>query len=426
MNSTFEDIEGNADEKSGEEEAKEQFTANQVVHNTTEDEEERIEASGSGDGSTTEPSGDIEHEEAEGRVSEGEGDVREPPNVPIYDEDEDGSGQNIGQNGIKNSEDGEQGEQGERNDTVAQEKTSDGSKTQVPKETINKQTAVNVVGNQVMVNQSEVPFDQIRTEESHSQESIGAASKDKLINKSEVNKSKKTVTAETFDRDATEKDIDAYSSGDFETPATQPVRNEPERAMLGTNIEKGAQTENERLVIQDVHGQQNLLNQPDQPGQPLLYEPEEASRGQERSEENMSSQDQRPQIDNATLSDGPAFNAAYSPALDTEGTQIPDLHGVTSPETSSEDNTDEIPVYILSTPSSEDSFAAGDNNASPVFTAPTSSITTESASYAEPPTSPEEVESTLNELDTPQTQDDQYTPPTERSKWRLKLRKKLS
>ena len=427
INATFEDNEGNADKEtdtSGGEQLKEPFAGNQVAQNMTDHEEEETETSGSGDESSTETNDDVEHVEAEGKVSEGEGDVREPPNVPIFDNDEHGSGQNIGKNGIRNAEDGE-GEQGVPTEAMAQEKTFDGSKTQVPEGTIDKQTAVDVVGNQVMVNQGEAPFNQIRTEESHSQENVDAASEDKLINKSEVNKSQKPVTEETFDRGATVKDIDAYSSGDFETPATQPLRNEPERSKLGTNLDKGAQTENERLIIQDVHGQQNLLNQPDQPGQPVLNEPEEASGGQESTEGSVLRQDQSPQIDNATLSDGPSFNAAYSPAVDTGGTQLADLHGVTSPETSSEDDTDEVPVYILSTPSNEDSFAVEENTASPVFTAPTSSITTESTAYAEPPTLPEEAESTFSELDTPQSQDDQYTPPSERSKWRLKLRKNI-
>ena len=425
MNATFEDNEGNADKEtdtSGEEQLKEPFTGNQVAQNMTEHEEEEIETSGSGDESSTETNDDIEHVEAEGKVSEGEGDAREPPNVPIFDNDEHGSGQNIGKNGIKNAEDGE-GEQKVPMKTTTQEKTFDRSKTQIPEGTIDKHTAVDVEGNQVMANQSEALFNQITTEASHSQENVDAASEDKLINKSEVNKSKKPVTAETVDRGATVKDIDAYSSGDLETPATQPVRNEPERTKLGTNIEKGAQTENKRLIIQDVHGQQNLLNQPDQPDQPALNEPEEASGDQERTEESVLRQDQSLQIDNATLSEGPSFNAAYLPTVDTEGTQLADLHGVTSPETSSQEDTDEVPVYILSTPSSEDSFAAEENTASTVFTAPTPSITTESAAYAEPPTLPEEGESTLSELDTPQSQDDQYTPPSERSKWRLKLRK---
>ena len=413
INSTFQDIEGKTDREinnyDAEGESDEPVTSEHAVQDTTE-QVEKPEVSGSGDESSAETKDDNDegHEDTEGeeQPSHGGSRTKETNNVPILDKDETGSGQNIWKSGIENAE-GRDGERESLFNKTEKQDTFDESKN--GKGTTNQEEAVNVVGNQITGNHNEAPLEQNRTEESHSQEVIDAASSEgNLINQSAINEPESSLPAESIDQSAAVKDVNAYSSGDFDTPATQTAFSEPERVIL----EKGVRTQNEQPTIHDV--QQDKLNQSDHP---VMQDSDEASGGgnlpQEATEESALKHDQSPQIDTANLSEGPASsNDASSMGLDTEGTQLPDLHGMTSQEISPEDGPDEIPVYTLSMPSSEDSFPTEESTSSPIFTAPTSAVTTSSASYSEPPV---EGESTFTAFDPP-SRDDQFQSPTERSK----------
>ena len=428
-NSTLEDIESKAHKekgKSGVEGSEDPVRVKQGPHEIPE-QVENPESSGSGDELSTLT--DYENNGTEGaneKMPEAGGNAREPSNVPLLDEDEYGWGQNSGQNGNENVEGHEGGQESLFNETAKQEAVDEPKKT-VSLENTDEQTAVNVVGNQIMGNQNEVTLEQNRAEELHPQKVIDAASlEDKLINQSASNGPDKPVIGNSLDQSVKVKDINADSSGDFDTPAENPVFNEPERVISKIILENGFRSHNNQPAIQDV--QQNQLNirgvhqdQLNQPDRPVLNEPGKASGevslAQKSTEESALRQDQGPQINNVRFSERPSSNDAYSTGVETEGTQLADLHGVASPETSPVDEPDRIPVYTLSSPGNEDSFAAEESTASPALTAPTSSVTTSSALFAEPPTLQAEGESTFTALDTPATQDDQYTSPTERSKW---------
>ena len=221
------------------------------------------------------------------------------------------------------------------------------------------------------------------------------------------------VLEKDLDQDSTAQDVNEYSSGDFDPPATQPVFNESERTVLETNVEKGFQTQDGQLDIQDV--QQNHLNKPDKP---VINTIDNASDGnnfaQESTDESQFAweQEQGPQTDSTRLSEGPSSsNNDYSAGVDTEGTQQADRYAATSQENDTEGEPDEIPVYTLSFPKSEESFATEESTTSPSFTAPTSSDATPSATYGETLTLPD-GESSFSAIDAP-SQDDQ--PTTERS-----------
>lgn len=406
MNATFEDTEGSAVKEGNKSDLK-QHEEPVITHNddqdTSENKEEKTGTSGSGDEASTETSDDTdEHTEAEEKLYRGEVNVKGLSNFSTIDKDENGSGDSLGQNGIRNTGDGESGQEVLINQMAKQEPFYETNNT-VAEGTLDKQTKESR-------NQNEASLDQISTNESQSQGSIDAsASTESTVDQSATKESK------AFSQITTAKDVDVLPSGDFQTPMAQPVLDEVERVKLRTDVDKGMATENEGTAIQDY--QQNQLNQFKQLDRTAQTKPDEVAGSQEVAEENASKDNLRPQIYNATFSDGPSFNTAYSTGVDVEGNQSADLHEVTSPENSSIDDTDEIPVYTLSSPRSED---AVENAASLVFTTPTSSITTASATYLEPAL-PTEGESTFTTLDTPpQDQEERYTPPTERSKSRSK------
>lgn len=408
MNATFEDTEGSAVKEGNKSDLK-QHKEPVITHNddqdTSENKEEKTGTSGSGDEASTETSDDTdEHTEAEEKLYRGEVNVKGLSNFSTIDKDENGSGDSLGQNGIRNTGDGESGQEVLINQMAKQEPFYETNNT-VAEGTLDKQTKESR-------NQNEANLDQISTNESQSQGSIDAsASTESTVDQSATKESK------AFSQITTAKDVDVLPSGDFQTPMAQPVLDEVERVKLRTDVEKGIATENEGTAIQDANYQQNQLNQFKQLDRTAQTKPDEVAGSQEVAEENALKDNLRPQIYNATFSDGPSFDTAYSTGVDVEGNQSADLHEVTSPENSSIDDTDEIPVYTLSSPRSED---AVENAASLVFTTPTSSITTASATYLEPAL-PTEGESTFTTLDTPpQDQEERYTPPTERSKSRSK------
>ena len=135
--------------------------------------------------------------------------------------------------------------------------------------------------------------------------------------------------------------------------------------------------------------------------------------------ESSRAQEQGPLSDNTSFIDAPSStHDTNSAGMDTEGTQFSDLYGVSSREnTTVDDDSDEIPVYMLSSPSStKDSFNGEESTGSPIFTAPTSSVSTSSSfSYSEPSTLPL-GDGSFSSIDDP-SEGDQSTFQRERSKW---------
>ncbi|KAL9968335.1 hypothetical protein ACROYT_G026696 [Oculina patagonica] len=111
-----------------------------------------------------------------------------------------------------------------------------------------------------------------------------------------------------------------------------------------------------------------------------------SSPGQESIEVNDTTQDQ----DSQTELEGPKTPAILdeltepsSPiggepqVVNVEGSQVSDLHEDTAQETGPEDAPDEIPVFTLSSPVGDDSFASDDST----LPTPTSAVTTSSVNF---------------------------------------------
>ena len=164
-------------------------------------------------------------------------------------------------------------------------------------------------------------------------------------------------------------------------------------------------------------------NQLGNPGQPVINATDDNSGEntivQETMDESFRAQEQGPLSENTSLIDAPSStNDTNSAGMDTEGTQLSDLYGLSSREnTTVDDVSDEIPVYMLSSPSSsKDSFNGEESTGSPIFTAPTSSLSISSSfSYSEPSTLTL-GDGSFSSIDDP-SEGDQSTFPRERSKW---------
>ena len=250
-----------------------------------------------------------------------------------------------------------------------------------------------------------------------SDEAVDAnASKGKLANKADIDTSE--INGEHLDQGSTVENLNEDSREDFDPSRTQSVSNDPETAISGKDDGKLYNVPDEQTNFQDF--QRNQLGNP---GQPVINDTDNNSGEntivQETMEESSRAQEQGTLSDNTSFIDAPSStNDMNSAGMDTEGTQLSDLYGVSSREdTTVDDDSDEIPVYMLSSPSSrKDSSNEEERTGSPIFTAPTSSVSTSpSFSYSEPSTLTL-GDGSFTSIDDP-SEGNQSTFPRERSKW---------
>ena len=404
MNSTFEDTEVN---NGGE-------TANPVVESskmtvTGENKsrkrtKEQDEAPGSGD-----------QLDEETRLR---GDARkdESSDISVLDEDY-GSGENSGQYVNENAQSPENGPERYHKKRVKQDNIIQESANAISGDKIDGKTDVNNAENYKQANLNEARFEKDRKESLQSDEAVDAnASKSKLENKADIDAPK--TTGGHLDQGSTVEYLNEDSREDFHPSRTQSVSNDPETAISGNDDGKLYNVPDEQTNFQDF--QRNQLGNP---GQPVINATDDNSGEntivQETMDESFRAQEQGPQSENTSLIDAPSStNDTNSAGMDTEGTQLSDLYGLSSREnTTVDDVSDEIPVYMLSSPSSsKDSFNGEESTGSPIFTAPTSSLSTSSSfSYSEPSTLTL-GDGSFSSIDDP-SEGDQSTFPRERSKW---------
>ena len=353
------------------------------------------------------------------------GDVRkdESSDISVLDED-DGSGENSGQYVNENAQSPENDERRYHYKMAKQDNIIQESANAVSGEKIDGKTGVNSAGNYKEAKLNEAPFEKDRKDSLQSGEAVDAdASKSKLENKADIDASK--ITGEHLDQGSTVEYLNEDSREDFHPSRTQSVSNDPETAISGNDDGKLYNVPDEQINFQDF--QRNQLGNP---GQPVINATDDNSGEntivQETMDESFRAQEQGPLSENTSLIDAPSStNDTNSAGMDTEGTQLSDLYGLSSREnTTVDDVSDEIPVYMLSSPSSsKDSFNGEESTGSPIFTAPTSSLWTSSSfSYSEPSTLTL-GDGSFSSIDDP-SEGDQSTFPRERSKWSKKKRKK--
>ena len=353
------------------------------------------------------------------------GDVRkdESSDISVLDED-DGSGENSGQYVNENAQSPENDERRYHYKMAKQDNIIQESANAVSGEKIDGKTGVNSAGNYKEAKLNEAPFEKDRKDSLQSGEAVDAdASKSKLENKADIDASK--ITGEHLDQGSTVEYLNEDSREDFHPSRTQSVSNDPETAISGNDDGKLYNVPDEQTNFQDF--QRNQLGNP---GQPVINATDDNSGEntivQETMDESFRAQEQGPLSENTSLIDAPSStNDTNSAGMDTEGTQLSDLYGLSSREnTTVDDVSDEIPVYMLSSPSSsKDSFNGEESTGSPIFTAPTSSLWTSSSfSYSEPSTLTL-GDGSFSSIDDP-SEGDQSTFPRERSKWSKKKRKK--
>lgn len=340
----------------------------------------------------------------------------ESPDVSVLDEDY-GSGENSGQY-VKEIVQSPENDQGRYHNKMAkQDNIIQESANAVSGEKIDGKKAVNNAGNYKEAKLNGAPFEKNRKDALKSDEAIDAnISKSKLANKADIDTPK--ITEEHLDQGSTVENLNEDSREDFDPSRTQSVSSYPETTISGKDDGKLYNLPDEQTNFQDF--QRNQLGNP---GQPVINATDDNSGEntlvQETMEESSRAQEQGPLSDNTSFIDAPSStDDTNSAEMDTEGTQLSDLYGVSSREnTTVDDDSDEIPVYMLSSPSStKDSFNGEESTGSPIFTAPTSSLSTSSSfSYSEPSTLTL-GDGSFSSIDDP-SEGDQSTFPRERSKW---------
>ena len=279
---------------------------------------------------------------------------------------------------------------------------------------------------------SDESFDQIRTNKPSSKDfDYSGNLQDSRLDHGVLKETNLSSNSVGLTQSFAAKEGDKFSDMEFEPPTTHPLLDDSTRGILEAHGEKGAEPEGSdpSTYHVDIYDRQNDVDLPDKPENTTLYENDEASVGQEPMEEGISKQDQRLQIDNTTLPEGPLSAHSYSSSVDTEGTQLTDAQLTTSPDNSTTDETDDIPVYTVSMPSKVDSVGrdstADDKLQSRVSEAPISSFNTPSAlAYSEQSTLPREEESMFNVLNQTVKEDFGYNPqPMQRGWYHCQLSK---
>ena len=353
------------------------------------------------------------------------GDARkdESSDISVLDEDY-GSGENSGQYVNENAQSPENDQETYYNKMAKQDKIIQESTNAVSGDKIDGKTGVNNAGNYKEAKLNEARLEKDRTDTLQSDEAVDANEpKSKLENNADIDAPK--ITGEDLDQGSTVEYLNEDSREDFHPSRTQSVSNDPETAISGNDDGKLYNVPDEQTNFQDF--QRNQLGNP---GQPVLNATDDNSGEntivQETMGESSRAQEQGPLGDNTSFIDAPSSTKdTNSAGMDTEGTQFSDLYGVSSREnTTVDDDSVEIPVYMLSSPSStKDSFNGEESTGSPIFTAPTSYVSTSSSfSYSEPSTLPL-GDGSFSSIDDP-SEGDQSTFQRERSKWKRKKRKK--
>lgn len=345
------------------------------------------------------------------------GDARkdESSDISVLDEDY-GSGENSGQYVNENAQSPENDQERYYNKMAKQDNTIQESTNAVSGDKIDGKTGVNNAGNYKEAKLNEAPFEKNRTDTLQSDEAVDANEpKSKLANKVDIDTPE--ITGEHLDQGSTVEYPNEDSREDFHPSRTQSVSNDPESTISEKDVGKNYNVPDEQTNFQDF--QRNQLGNP---GQPVINATDDNSGEntivQETMGESSRAQEQGPLSDNTRFIDAPSSaHDTNSAGMDTEGTQLSDLYGVSSLEnTTVDDDSDEIPVYMLSSPSStKDSFNGEESTGSPIFTAPTSSLSTSSSfSYSEPSTLTL-GDGSFSSIDDP-SEGDQSTFPRERSK----------
>ena len=365
---------------------------------------EQAEAPGSGDQSDEETRlrGDTSKDESS--------------DISILDEDY-GSGENSGQYVNENAQSPENDPERYHNKREKPYNIIQESANAISGDKIDRKTDVNNAENYKQTNLNEARFEKDRKDSLRSDEAVDVnASKSKLANKAGIDTSE--INREHLDQGSTVENLNEDSREDFDPSRTQSVSSYPETAISGKDDGKLYNVPDEQTNFQDF--QRNQLGNP---GQPVINATDDNSGEntivQETMDESFRAQEQGPLSENTSLIDAPSStNDTNSAGMDTEGTQLSDLYGLSSREnTTVDDVSDEIPVYMLSSPSSsKDSFNGEESTGSPIFTAPTSSLSTSSSfSYSEPSTLTL-GDGSFSSIDDP-SEGDQSTFPRERSKW---------
>ena len=346
------------------------------------------------------------------------GDVRkeESSDISVLDEDY-GSGENSGQYVNENAQSPENDQERYYNKMAKQDNIIQESTNAVSGDKIDGKTGVNNAGNYKEAKLNEVPFEKNRTDTLQSDEAVDANElKSKLANKADIDTPE--ITGEHLDQGSTVDYPNEDSREEFLPSRTQSASTDPESTISEKDVGKNYNVPDEQTNFQDF--QRNQLGNP---GQPVINATDDNSGEntivQETMDESFRAQEQGPLSENTSLIDAPSStNDTNSAGMDTEGTQLSDLYGLSSREnTTVDDVSDEIPVYMLSSPSSsKDSFNGEESTGSPIFTAPTSSVSTSSSfSYSEPSTLPL-GDGSFSSIDDP-SEGDQSTFQRERSKW---------
>ena len=339
----------------------------------------------------------------------------ESSDISVLDEDY-GSGENSGQYVNENAQSPENDQERYHNKMAKQDNIIQESTNAISGDKIDGKTDVNNAENYKQANLNEARFEKDREDSLRSDEAVDAnASKSKLANKAGIDTP--GINGEHLNQGYTAEDLNKDSREDFPPSRTQSVSKDPESTISEKDVGKNYNVPDEQTNFQDF--QRNQLGNP---GQPVINATDENSGEntivQETMGESSRAQEQGPLGDNTSFIDAPSStNDINSAGMNTEGTQLSDLYGVSSREnTTVDDDSDEIPVYMLSSPSStNDSFNGEESTVSPIFTAPTSSLSTSSSfSYSEPSTLTL-GDGSFSSIDDP-SEGDQSTFPRERSK----------
>lgn len=339
----------------------------------------------------------------------------ESSDISVLDEDY-GSGENSGQYVNENAQSPENDQERYHNKMAKQDNIIQESTNAISGDKIDGKTDVNNAENYKQANLNEARFEKDREDSLRSDEAVDAnASKSKLANKAGIDAPE--IKGEHLDQGSTVENLNEDSREDFDPSRTQSVSSYPETAISRKDDGKLYNVPDEQTNFQDF--QRNQLGNP---GQPVINATDDNSGEntivQETMEESSRAQEQGTLSDNTSFIDAPpSTNDINSAGMNTEGTQLSDLYGVSSREnTTVDDDSDEIPVYMLSSPSStKDSFNGEESTVSPIFTAPTSSLSTSSSfSYSEPSTLTL-GDGSFSSIDDP-SEGDQSTFPRERSK----------
>ena len=218
------------------------------------------------------------------------------------------------------------------------------------KEPSDQPAVVNVAGNQTMGNQSEEAFYSDSTEsiepknESHTSQSLSGNDSDKAI----FSVSSAVKDATIYDSNPRENlDSGEAPPNKQSQPASYGIDNESRAA----SFTQGSLEQTEQTQAINSQNDQNGIS--DEPKTPAVI-------------------------------DGPAepplTNIAYPTVVNVDGSQLNDYHEDASQDISLEDNSDEIPVYTLSSPVGDDSLAEDETTLSSM---PASSVNTASADISD-------------------------------------------